>query len=82
VNQASGAFGDRALQHNVGTVPRTVRILDYPIELGNDNHFVMPSKDGIQEINIKGGKIEKNKTGNIIYWIVFSSDYCLGAKYF
>jgi hypothetical protein len=24
--------------------------LDYPVELGNDNHFVIPSQDGIQRI--------------------------------
>jgi hypothetical protein len=47
-----------------------------------DTIFVMPLKNGIQETNIIGGKNAKNKTSNIIYWIVSASDYNLGAKYF
>ena len=40
--------GERALHNNVGTVLRTVRILDYPFKLGNDKkwcHSVQAKRD-------------------------------------
>jgi hypothetical protein len=47
-----------------------------------DTIFVMPSKAGIQESNVTGGKIEKNKTSDIISWIVSASDYSCSTKHF
>jgi hypothetical protein len=50
------------MKQYVSPPPRRIRHdknkkgLDYTVELGNDNHFVIPSQDGIQKI--KSGSIQ------------------------
>jgi len=76
----------RALQSNVGTVPRTVRILDCRIKSGNDNYFVIPSQDGIQRIKSAFDMIENlpsplfRKEGKNKGWIAGSPRYAPGCE--